>query len=550
MAGDAQQESLAVVPRDAGGRGRGEGGSMSRVIGIDLGTTNSCVAVIENGQPSVIPNAGGYKTTPSIFAISQDGKRLVGHLAKRQAITNSRNTVFASKRLIGRRFDSSEVQRAIDLCPYEIVRGPNDDPRVRIGDKTFTCPEISGIILREMKRVAEEYLGEPVHEAVITVPAHFNDTQRQCTKDAGKIAGLEVLRIINEPTAAALAYGFGKKNEEKIAIYDLGGGTFDISILEMGSGVLEVLATSGNTFLGGEDFDRRLVAHLLESFQQAEGIDLRTDPMALQRLKDAAEKAKCDLSARPTTEINLPFIASDARGPRHLNLELGRDTLEALVDDIVRQSIKIVEACIQDAGLTPDQIDQVILVGGQTRMPLVQNAVAEFFGRRPHKGVNPDEVVAVGAAIQGEALMSEDKNLLLLDVTPLSLGIATLGGHFAKLIERNTTVPVRKSHIFTTTRDNQSAVKIRVLQGESDNAPDNDLLGEFVLSGIRQARKGEPEIEVSFDIDANGIVSVSARDLATGKRQSITVNASGTLSQEEIQRIIEENELYEVQLKQ
>ena len=523
---------------------------MGRVIGIDLGTTNSCVAVMENGQPTVIPNAGGYKTTPSMFAISQDGKRLVGHLAKRQAITNARNTVYASKRLIGRRFDAPEVQKAIDLCPYEIVRGPNDDPRVRIGEKTFTCPELSALILREMKRVAEEHLGEPVRDAVITVPAYFNDTQRQCTKDAGKIAGLEVLRIINEPTAAALAYGFAKKREEKIAVYDLGGGTFDISILELGSGVLEVLATGGNTFLGGEDFDRRLVAHLLERFQEAEGIDLRADAMALQRLKDAAEKAKCDLSTRDVTEINLPFVASDARGPRHLNLEVTRETLEGLVDDIVRQTIKIVESCLHDAGLTREQIDQVVLVGGQTRMPLVQNLVTELFGKRPHKGVNPDEVVAVGAAIQGEALLSEDKNLLLLDVTPLSLGIATFGGHFAKLIERNTTVPVRKGHIFTTTRDNQSAVKIRVLQGESETASENDLLGEFVLSGIRPARKGEPEIEVSFDIDANGIVSVSARDLATGKEQSIQVNATGTLSDEEIQRIIDENELYEVQLKE
>jgi molecular chaperone DnaK len=523
---------------------------MGRVIGIDLGTTNSCVAVMENGQPTVIPNAGGYKTTPSMFAISQDGKRLVGHLAKRQAITNARNTVYASKRLIGRRFDAPEVQKAIDLCPYEIVRGPNDDPRVRIGEKTFTCPELSALILREMKRVAEEHLGEPVRDAVITVPAYFNDTQRQCTKDAGKIAGLEVLRIINEPTAAALAYGFGKKREEKIAVYDLGGGTFDISILELGSGVLEVLATGGNTFLGGEDFDRRLVAHLLERFQEAEGIDLRADAMALQRLKDAAEKAKCDLSTRDVTEINLPFVASDSRGPRHLNIELTRQTLEGLVDDIVGQTLKIVEACLHDAGLTREQIDQVVLVGGQTRMPMVQNLVTELFGKRPHKGVNPDEVVAVGAAIQGEALLSEDKNLLLLDVTPLSLGIATFGGHFAKLIERNTTVPVRKGHIFTTTRDNQSAVKIRVLQGESETASENDLLGEFVLSGIRPARKGEPEIEVSFDIDANGIVSVSARDQATGKEQSIQVNATGTLSEEEIQRIIDENELYEVQLKE
>jgi len=523
---------------------------MGRVIGIDLGTTNSCVAVLENGQPSVIPNSGGYKTTPSMFAITQDGKRLVGHLAKRQAITNARNTVFAAKRLIGRRFDSEEVQRSQELCAYEIVRGPNDDARIQVGGKTFTCPEVAAFILREMRRVAEEYLGEPVGEAVITVPAYFNDAQRQCTKDAGKIAGLEVLRIVNEPTAAAMAYGFNRSGDEKVAVYDLGGGTFDVSILEMSEGVIEVLATAGNTFLGGEDFDRRLVKHLLEGFRESEGIDLSGDAMALQRLKDAAEKAKCDLSGRERVEVNLPFIATGPGGPVHLSVELTRETLERLVDDIVQGTLKIVDQCMTDAGLGREQIDQVILVGGQTRMPLVQQAVAEHFGKRPHKGVNPDEVVAVGAAIQGETLVTQDDNLLLLDVTPLSLGIATFGGHFAKLIERNTTVPVAKSHIFTTTRDNQSAVKIRVLQGESDVAQENDLLGEFVLSGIRPARKGEPEIDVSFDIDANGIVSVSARDLATGKEQSITVNATGTLSEEEIHKIIEEQELYEVQLKE
>jgi molecular chaperone DnaK len=514
---------------------------MSRVIGIDLGTTNSCVAVVDGGKPVVIPNTGGYKTSPSMFAISQDGKRLVGHLAKRQAITNAKHTVYASKRLIGRRFDSPELQKARELCPYEIVEGPNGDPRILLADKAFSCSEISGIILREMKRVAEEYLGEPVSEAVITVPAYFNDTQRQCTKDAGKIAGLEVLRIINEPTAAALAYGIGSTVEEKIAVYDLGGGTFDISILDLADGVVEVLATAGNTFLGGEDFDRRIVEHVLEEFKKEEGLDLRDDLMALQRLKDAAEKAKCDLSSLQTTEINLPFIANDANGARHLNMELTRETLDRLVGDIVDQTMKNVKQCVADAGLSPAQIDHVVLVGGQTRTPLVQKAVADFFGKPTHRGVNPDEVVAVGAAVQGSVLVSDDRDLLLLDVTPLSLGIATFDGHFAKLIERNTTVPVRKAHSFTTSRDNQNAVKIRVLQGESERADENHLLGEFVLSDIPPARKGQPEIEVSFDIDANGIVNVSARDLATGREQSIAVNTTGTLSDEEIQQIIAEN---------
>ena len=519
---------------------------MSRVIGIDLGTTNSCVAVVDGGKPVVIPNTGGYKTSPSMFAVSRDGKRLVGHLAKRQAITNARDTVYASKRLIGRRFDSPEVRKSMERSPYEIVRGQADDPRIAIGGKSFTCPEIAGIILREMKSVAEEYLGEPVHDAVITVPAYFNDTQRQSTKDAGRIAGLEVLRIINEPTAAALAYGLGREDEEKIAVYDLGGGTFDISILELGDGVVEVLATAGNTFLGGEDFDRRVVDHILEEFHGREGLDLREDLMAMQRLKDAAEKAKCDLSSLTTTEINLPFIANDANGARHLNLELERQAFETLVGDIVNETIKNVSQCVSDAGLTPDQIDHVVLVGGQTRTPLVQSAVTEFFGKPPHRGVNPDEVVAVGAAIQGHVLVSEDRDLLLLDVTPLDLGIATFDGHFAKLIERNSTVPARKSHIFTTTRDDQSAVKIRVLQGTSDRAAENHLLGEFVLSDIPPASKGEPEIDVSFDIDSNGIVSVSARDLASAREQSITVNATGTLSDEEIERIMRENKAYDL----
>jgi molecular chaperone DnaK len=519
---------------------------MGRVIGIDLGTTNSCVAVVDGGKPVVIPNTGGYKTSPSMFAISQDGKRLVGHLAKRQAITNARNTVYAAKRLIGRRFETPEMKKAMELFPYDIVEGPNGDARIVIAEKMFSCSEISGIILREMKRVAEEYLGEPVSEAVITVPAYFNDTQRQCTKDSGKIAGLEVLRIINEPTAAALAYGLGSQTQERIAVYDLGGGTFDISILELADGVVEVLATAGNTFLGGEDFDRRIVDHILEEFQAREGLDLTDDLMALQRLKDAAEKAKCDLSSLQVTEINLPFIANDANGARHLNMEITREKLESLVSDIVNQTVKCVEQCVNDAGLTPDAVDHVVLVGGQTRTPLVQQAVSEFFGKPPNRGVNPDEVVATGAAIQGNLLVSDNRDLLLLDVTPLSLGIATFDGHFATLIQRNTTVPVRKSHVFTTNRDEQTAVKIRVLQGESDHADDNHLLGEFVLSDIPLAPKGTPEVDVAFDIDANGIVNVSARDLASGKEQSITVNTTGTLSEEEIQQIISENAGFEL----
>jgi molecular chaperone DnaK len=522
---------------------------MNRVIGIDLGTTNSVVSVVDNGRPVVIPNSGGYKTTPSMFAISRDGKERVGHLAKRQAITNAENTVSSSKRLMGRRFEDPEVQKMIERSPYEIVTGPNGDPRVVLGGKTFTCPELSAIVLRELKQIAEEFLGEPVMQAVITVPAYFNDAQRQCTKDAGRIAGLDVLRIINEPTAAALAYGMGQATDQRIAVYDLGGGTFDVSILEMSEGVVEVLATAGNTFLGGEDFDRRIVSHLVQWFHESEGIDLRSDTTALQRIKDAAEKAKCDLSVRERSEINLPFIASDDQGPRHLNYLLTRDQLEALVGDIVSATLKRLELCCRDAGCCPSDIDEVVLVGGQARMPLVHEAVADFFGQPPHKGVNPDEVVALGAAVHAASLVGEEQDVLLLDVTPLSLGIATYGGHFARLIERNTTVPVSRSHVFTTTRDNQSAVKIRVLQGESDLAAENDLLGEFVLAGIPPARQGEPEIDVHFDIDANGIVSVAARDLATGQEQSIIVNARGTLSDAEVREISADRGSCEVRFK-
>ncbi|NQZ97875.1 MAG: molecular chaperone DnaK [Myxococcales bacterium] len=519
---------------------------MGHVIGIDLGTTNSCVSVVDGGKPVVIPNTGGYKTSPSMFAVSPDGKRLVGHLAKRQAITNARGTVYAAKRLIGRRFDEPEVATATELVPYEIVQGPNNDPCFTVGGKSFTCTEISAIILREMKSVAEEYLGEPVSQAVITVPAYFNDTQRQCTKDAGKIAGLDVLRIINEPTAAALAYGVGEQKEEKIAVYDLGGGTFDVSILEIGEGVVEVLATAGNTFLGGEDFDQRLVEYVLEEVEKNEGLDLRGDLMALQRLKDAAEKAKCDLSTLNITEINLPFIANDSSGPRHLNLDLTRETLENLVIDIVNSSLETVDNCVKQTGLAPGDIDHVVLVGGQTRMPLVQNAVYEYFGKRPHKGVNPDEVVATGAAIQGDVLVSEERDLLLLDVTPLDLGIATYDGGMAPLIKQNTTIPAVEAHSFTTTRDNQSAVKIRVLQGMDGRSAENHLLGEFVLSEIPPAVAGDPDIEVTFDIDANGIVNVSARDVATDTHQSITVDAAGTLSEDEIESIMREHEAHEL----
>ena len=514
---------------------------MARVVGIDLGTTNSCVAIIEDGQPVVIPNTGGYKTTPSVFAVTEDGKRLVGHLAKRQAITNPLNTVHAAKRLIGRDFDAPEVENAKENVLYELVAGPNNDTRVQVAGRVYTVPEISAIVLREMKRVVEEYLGETVQQAVITVPAYFNDAQRQTTRDAGKIAGLEVLRIINEPTAAALSHGYGRDDTEVVAIFDLGGGTFDVSILQMGDGVIEVRSTAGDTYLGGEDFDNLLVEYLLKAFEEKENISLREDPMARQRLRDAAEKAKCDLSQVNSTEINLPFIAVDGDGQAlHLSVLLQREQLEEIVGPLVERTKGICEQALTDARLEVGEIDHVLLVGGQTRTPLVQAAVQEFFNKVPHKGVNPDEVVAIGASIQA-AMLGEDKaGPLLVDVTPLSLGIATYGGKCARMIERNTTVPASAHEIFTTTRDGQSTVKIRVLQGESDVAAENDLLGEFALTGIRDAPAGEPEVEVTFDIDTNGIVSVSARDVVSGEKQSIQVNPRGTLTPEELEELSSE----------
>jgi len=517
---------------------------MGKTIGIDLGTTNSCVAVMEGGDPIVIANAEGSRTTPSIVGFTEGGERLVGQTAKRQAVTNPENTVFAVKRLIGRKFDSPEITRDIKVLPYTISKASNGDAHVSIRGKDYSPAEISAIILKKMKETAESYLGETVTDAVITVPAYFNDSQRQATKDAGRIAGLNVERIINEPTAASLAFGMDKKGDRKIAVFDLGGGTFDISVLEIGEGVFEVKSTNGDTHLGGEDFDLRIIDYLADEFKKDQGIDLRNDKMALQRLKEGAEKAKTELSGSMETDVNLPFITADASGPKHLNIKLTRAKLEGLVDDLIEKVVGPCKMAIKDAGLSASDINDVILVGGMTRMPKVQAKVAEIFGKEPNKGVNPDEVVAVGAAIQGGVLKGEVKDVLLLDVTPLSLGIETLGGVFTKLIEKNTTIPTKKSQTFSTAADSQPAVEIHVLQGEREMAAYNKTLGRFQLVGIPPAPRGVPQIEVTFDIDANGIVSVSAKDLGTGKEQSIKITASSGLSEEEIEKLVKDAELH------
>jgi molecular chaperone DnaK len=517
---------------------------MAKVIGIDLGTTNSCVAVMEGGKPKVIENAEGARTTPSIVAFAKDGERLIGQPAKRQAVTNPDNTIFAVKRLIGRRFDDPITRKDTELVPYDIVKGPNGDAWVRAGGEDYSPSQISAFTLQKMKETAESYLGETVTQAVITVPAYFNDAQRQATKDAGKIAGLEVLRIINEPTAAALSYGLEKNDGKTIAVYDLGGGTFDISILEIGDGVFEVKSTNGDTFLGGEDFDARLVEHLAADFQKAEGIDLTKDRLALQRLKEAAEKAKIELSSAQTTEVNLPFITADQTGPKHLVKSLTRADLERLVEPLIQRSIEPLKKALADAGLKAGDIDEVILVGGMTRMPRVREVVKSFFGKEPHTGVNPDEVVAMGAAIQAGVLQGDVKDVLLLDVTPLSLGIETLGGVFTRMIDRNTTIPTKKSQTYSTADDNQNAVTIRVFQGEREMAADNKMLGQFDLVGIPPAPRGVPQIEVTFDIDANGIVNVHAKDKGTGKEQQIKIQASGGLSDNDIDAMVKDAEKF------